>query len=111
MLQTLLALVLLFMAGGASSQHPRSVVETRVEVDSGKWVLVGTLRVPSGAERAPAVLLLNGAARDRRAYGALAADLTEQGIVALRLDLRGERESTNLARFEPGATDPLLAGA
>jgi dienelactone hydrolase len=111
MLQALLPLLLLFIAGDGSSLQPPPAVETRVEMESGSWTLVGTLRVPSGTERAPAVLMLNGAARDRRAYGPLAAELAARGLVSLRLDLRGEGESINVARFEPGQTDPRMDGA
>lgn len=95
---------------GAASVVP---AEHRVEIPSGGWRLVGTFAAPAApaASRVPAVLLLNGAARDRRAYVPLARELAARGIASLRLDLRGEGESTNLGRFEPGTTDPRFDGA
>ncbi len=78
--------------------------ETRVVIDSDGWRLIGELRLPTSDQRIPAVLLLNKAAGDRRAYTTLASALADRGIATLRLDLRGHGESTNLGRFVPGDT-------
>ncbi len=85
--------------------------DARVVITSDGWSLVGTYRVSRGTAPVPAVLLLNGAARDRRAYAELAQELAQRGIGSLRIDLRGEGESINLGRFEPGVRNPMLADA
>lgn len=82
----------------------------RVLIENESWRLVGDLRLPASSSPLPVVLLLNGAAGDRRAYADLAERLASRGVASLRLDLRGHGESTNLGRFEPGASprDPLI---
>jgi dienelactone hydrolase len=102
---SLLALLAVALTAGSGSST------TRVTLHSDGWVLIGDFAGPAGAGRAPAVLLLHGAARDRRAYIPLQQELTRRGIASLRLDLRGEGESTNLGRFVPGVTNTLLDGA
>lgn len=87
--------------GTATAQNP-AIDEGRVVIESDGWRLVGDLRLPSSDRPAPAVLLLNKAAGDRRAYADLAGQLVRRGIAALPLDLRGHGESTNLGRFVPG---------
>jgi len=54
--------------------------------------------------------MLNQAAGDRRGYHELARHLADRGIASLRLDLRGDGESTNLETFNPGEVqrDPLI---
>ena len=69
--------------------------ETRVTITSEGWTLSGDF-TPGAPGRAPAVLLLNGAARDRSAYSSLARLLAVRGIGSLRIDLRGHGESINL---------------
>jgi dienelactone hydrolase len=67
------------------------------------WELVGDLTRPNQGVGgpAPAVLMLNGAGRDRTDYAALARRLAALGLGSLRLDLRGMGASTNLGRFVP----------
>lgn len=67
------------------------------------WQLIGDLTLPATipAGGAPAVLLLNGAGRNRSAYTGIASTLAGLGIASLRLDLRGMGESTNRGRFIP----------
>jgi len=81
--------------------------ERRVVVESGGWKLVGDLIVPKSKRPAPAVILLNKAAGDRRAYESLARHLAENGIASLRIDLRGHGESVNKGKFVPGSQDAL----
>ncbi|MGE3616003.1 MAG: lanthionine synthetase LanC family protein [Gemmatimonadales bacterium] len=75
----------------------------RVEIVHERWRLVGDFVRPATAppRGSPAVLLLNGAGRDRTAYRDLADRLAGFGIASLRIDLRGMGESTNLGRFIP----------
>jgi dienelactone hydrolase len=77
--------------------------DERVILTNEGWRLVGDLTLPHTvpATGAPAVLLLNGAGRDRAAYAGLARRLATLGIASLRLDLRGTGESVNLGRFVP----------
>jgi dienelactone hydrolase len=81
---------------------PAGYATETVAIDSHGWRLAGDLARPDGEGQAPAVLLLNGAAGDRRVYAALAESLARRGVASLRLDLRGHGESTNLGRFAPG---------
>jgi dienelactone hydrolase len=97
-------------AGGAIAVQPLDDIPVVIASDG--WRLAGDFaHADAGVDRQAAVLLLHGAARDRRAYIALARELASRGVSSLRLDLRGEGESTNLGRFVPGRTNPLLAGA
>ena len=93
-----------------AAQDPRGAARVTIESADG-WMLVGSYAAPSAGKAFPAVLLLNGAARDRRAYIPLAQELSRRGIASLRLDLRGEGESTNLGRFEPGQSSELFANS
>ncbi len=81
--------------------------QKRVTLDSNGWKLVGDLIVPKSRRPAPAVILLNKAAGDRRAYETLARRLAENGIASLRLDLRGHGESVNKGKFIPGNQESL----
>jgi dienelactone hydrolase len=93
-------------ASGILSQS--AVAETRVTIPSEGWTLIGDF-TPGGAPgRSPAVLLLNGAARDRTAYASLARSLAARGVGSLRIDLRGHGESINLGRFEPGVSSGAI---
>jgi dienelactone hydrolase len=84
--------------------------DRRVTIQSDGWTLVGDFHESGRTGRAPAVLLLHGAARDRRAYITLADELAKRGIASLRIDLRGEGESTNRGRFVPGRRSDILDG-
>lgn len=76
--------------------------ETKVEIQSHGWKLIGDLIIPASDNPVPAVILLNKAAGDRQVYQNLAAELSKRGIASLRVDLRGHGESTNLGEFIPG---------
>jgi dienelactone hydrolase len=87
--------------------------DSTVHVTSDGWLLVGSYARPALPESPwPAVLLLNRADGNRRAYDSTAAVLARHGIASLRLDLRGHGESTNRGRFVPSAPgmDTLLQG-
>lgn len=85
-----------------ASQHERVVIESE------GWKIVGDLLVPRSPRPVPAVLMLNGVARDRTPYRELADELARLGIASLRVDLRGHGESTNLGKFVPYQTLSLL---
>ncbi len=106
-LKTLGALVVLSAAVSppASGQGARS---ERVEIESDGWKIIGDLVVPEAKGPVPAVLLLNGAARDRTPYREMAEQLVTQGIASLRVDLRGHGESINLGKFVPGQNHEIL---
>jgi dienelactone hydrolase len=76
---------------------------TRVVLDSDGWQIVGDLVVPRAKRAVPAVILLNKAAGNRKAYEGLARRLAELGIASLRVDLRGHGESVNKGVFDPNA--------
>jgi len=100
------ALLLVCAAGVTAVARAQAATgeETRVVIESDGWRLVGDLLLPASDRPVPAVLLLNKAAGDRRAYAALARALAGRGIGSLRLDLRGHGESINLGRFIPADT-------
>ena len=91
-----------------ASTRGTSFVDERIVVPSGRWRLVGNVVRPSRTARVPVVLMLNKANGDRRVYADLARELATRGIASLRLDLRGEGESTNLATFVPGLANPAI---
>ena len=93
---------------GVSSTRGTSFVDQRVEIASGQWRLVGNVVRPSGVARVPGVLMLNKANGDRRVYAELARELAARGLASLRLDLRGEGESTNIATFVPGLPNAAI---
>ena len=76
-------------------------VETRLEIDSEGWKLIGDLLLPVSKDSISVVLMLNKANGTREAYVPLAKELIKKGIGSLRLDLRGHGESTNLGTFVP----------
>ena len=82
----------------------------RVVIESDGWELVGDLHVPDTDERSAAVLMLNQAAGDRKAYDDLSAQLVARGMVAQQLDLPGHGDSTNRGSFIPGEVprSPLI---
>jgi dienelactone hydrolase len=97
----------------ASSEVNSAIIDQRVTIESDGWRLSGDFRRGGRTDvRSPAVLLLNQAAGNRRAYETMARELESLGIASLRLDLRGHGESINLGRFDPsnGATASLLEG-
>jgi dienelactone hydrolase len=95
----------------AASTSDAAFTDDRVEIASGRWRLVGNVVRPTGAGRVATVLLLNKANGDRRVYAHLARELASRGIASLRLDLRGEGESTNIATFVPGLANAALDSA
>ncbi|MEO8181476.1 MAG: alpha/beta fold hydrolase [Deltaproteobacteria bacterium] len=76
---------------------PYRVLEVKIENTAGHLVLAGTLSVPSGTGKHPAVVLVGDSdARDRdgtharhKPYLVLADHLTRAGVAVLRLDARG----------------------
>lgn len=76
---------------------PYRVVDVKVENSAAHLLLAGTLTLPPGAGRHPAVLLVHGdSARDRdgthgrhKPWLVLADRLTRSGFAVLRLDARG----------------------
>ena len=76
--------------------------DVRVVITSDGWKLIADLMLPEASAPPPAVLMLNKAVGDRKAYVDLARHLAGRGIASLRLDLRGHGESVNLGRFIPG---------
>ena len=97
---------------GVSAVAGTSFTETRVTLSSDGWQLAGDLvHAPSSSSRAPAVVMLNKANGDRRVYAEVARELAVRGIASLRLDLRGEGESTNLGSFVPGVPNEQIRNA
>jgi dienelactone hydrolase len=79
-----------------------------VEIESDGWKIIGDLVVPEAKGPVPAVLMFNGAARDRTPYRELAEQLARLGIASLRADLRGHGESINRGKFVPGQNLEIL---
>jgi dienelactone hydrolase len=79
-----------------------------VEIESDGWKIIGDLVVPEAKGPVPAVLMFNGAARDRTPYRELAEQLARLGIASLRVDLRGHGESINRGKFVPGQNLEIL---
>ena len=105
------ATAVLAVSVNAAGPRMQSQAATRTTIASDGWRLIGDYQEPGqGPGQGAAVLLLHGALRDRRAYAPLARELSRRGLASLRLDLRGEGESTNLGRFEPGQASSLLDG-
>ena len=92
----------------ASATAGTSFVDERVTIPSDAWRLIGNVVRPAAAGRVPAVLMLNKANGDRRVYTELARELARRGIASLRMDLRGEGESTTLGSFVPGLPNGAL---
>ena len=91
-------LALLLVLGGSVAARS---AETRVEIGSEGWTLVGDLATPSDSSPEGMALLFHKAAGDRTAFEELAAHLAKSGIASLRVDLRGHGESTGLGAFDP----------
>jgi dienelactone hydrolase len=58
------------------------------------YVLSGTLTVPEGRGKHPAVILVHEFRSDRKAWEPLAEKLNARGVATLALDLRGHGRST-----------------
>ena len=97
-----------------SAPRPESM-SLPVSFRNGKVTLAGTLFLPQGTERHPAVVLFhsaNGGERDFHAYQHLATVLPGVGIAVLLYDRRGSGASTgnfNTATFEDLARDGIAA--
>jgi dienelactone hydrolase len=100
-----LALVLVTIGSVAHAQTR----DTRVEIESDGWRLIGDLRIPRSNRAAPVVLMLNKANGNRQAYAKLANHLAGRGIASLRLDLRAHGESVNKGKFGPPFDAPMQA--
>lgn len=83
--------------------------EEQVRFRDGDTILAGSLLIPDGAGRAPAVLFLHGSGSENRNASRFLADyLARHGIAALIYDKRGVGESTgdwHEAGFETLADD------
>ena len=80
---------------------PARTAETRIEIESEGWTLIGDLVTPDDRSPGAFALLLHKAAGDRSAYAVMADALASRDIASLRIDLRGHGESTNLGAFDP----------
>lgn len=95
---------------GVSATAATSFVDDTVVIENDGWRLIGNMVRPATGARTAAVLLLNKANGDRRAYAGLARELARRGVSSLRLDLRGHGESTNLATFVPTLANAASEG-
>jgi len=88
-----------------------SAAETEVEINGGKAPLKGSLLLPDGSARVPAVLILAGSGPTDRngnspagintdAYKLVAQEFAKQGIASLRVDKRGVAASAGAAAKE-----------
>lgn len=82
------------------SFETRAAPEEAVRFASGKIILAGTLVLPAGAQRHPAVVLFHGSGPQERDLFT-ARWFAEQGIAALAYDKRGVGESTGDFRTVP----------
>jgi pimeloyl-ACP methyl ester carboxylesterase len=88
--------------------------ESRLQIDSDGWSLIGDLTLPTQSPPSAFALLLHKAAGDRRAFAPMAQALAIAGIASLRIDLRGHGDSTNLGAFDADisryfdSTDPRV---
>ena len=83
-----------------AAQRPKHR-ENLVTIMNNGWQLKGDLILVSGKSKSPVVLLFNKANGDRKVYKELAAQLANDGISSLRIDLRGHGESINKGKFIP----------
>ena len=92
----------------ASYVDPSAFSETEVEVGKAPWTLPGTLSLPRGRERVPAVVLVHGSGpNDRnetigpnRPFQDLAQGLASRGIAVLRYDKRTKVHGPQVARLQ-----------
>jgi pimeloyl-ACP methyl ester carboxylesterase len=77
----------------AAQSQPQAAREESVHFSSGHLVLAGTLILPGGRPRHPAVFLFHGSGRQGRDLST-ARWFAEQGFAALTYDKRGVGEST-----------------
>jgi uncharacterized protein len=84
----------------AAESQPQLPREESVHFASGKLVLAGTLILPGGRPRYPAVFLFHGSGRQGRDLS-MARWFAEQGFAALTYDKRGVGESTGDFRAGP----------
>ncbi len=107
-------------AGAGTDAEPPPYLEEELTFENGEIRLAGTLTIPEGSGRHPAVVLLTGSGpqnRDEELFGfkpfRLIADyLTRRGIAVLRYDDRGVGGSTGNvsdASSEDFARDALAA--
>jgi dienelactone hydrolase len=75
--------------------------DTRIEIDSDGWTLIGDLTTPEAEPATAFALLLHKAAGDRKPYVTMAEAMAARGIASLRIDLRGHGDSINLGAFDP----------
>ena len=75
--------------------------DTRIEIDSDGWTLIGDLTTPEAEPVTAFALLLHKAAGDRKPYVTMAEAMAARGIASLRIDLRGHGDSINLGAFDP----------
>jgi dienelactone hydrolase len=94
---------------GVSATDGTAFRDSVITIESDGWSLVGNFTQPAVVtSRIPTVLLLNKANGSRQAYASVARELARRGVASLRLDLRGEGESTTLGSFVPGVPNAAL---
>ena len=93
----MLLAILLTVSGAVQARADN----TRIEIESEGWKLVGDLATPDAGTPNAFALLLHKAAGDRQPYVAMAEALAASGIASLRIDLRGHGDSINLGAFDP----------
>lgn len=108
-----LAVLLLVVLAGCT--HPATVRE-EVSISSGDAMLAGTMVMPAGEGRRPAVVLVHGSGPDGRSneyYWMLAKEFNDRGFAVLIYDKRGSESSTGDWRTAPfGAViDDAVAAA
>ena len=93
------------------SSEPQAIREEAVKFASGKITLAGTLVLPAGADRHPAIVLFHGSGAQKRDLYT-ARWFAEQGYAALAYDKRGVGESEGDFRAVPlmELSDDGLAG-
>ncbi len=88
----------------ASYVKPKAFRKSDVTVGSGDWALPGTLTIPWGVEKAPAVVLVHGSGPNDRdetlgpnkPFRDLAEGLSSNGIAVLRYDKRTFKYGTQM---------------